>query len=125
MTMFWPLVIAAVILATEILWRLPIAARIRDVLGYTQKAQHIITAARISDHWKERVLLTYSGRICFGSVSIFVMLVLGLMPVLAAGLIYAGGLENWIRALMQPTAIVALCVVSAGYIWIRQRWTRV
>ena len=123
--MFWPLVIAAIVLATEILLRLPIVARVREVLEYSRKAQHTIQSGRISDHWKERVLLAYSRRICVRSVSIFVMLMLGFLPVFLAGLIYPDGFENWARALLQPTAIGVICLASLGYIWIRHRRARV
>ena len=121
---FWPLVIVAAIVGTEIVWRLPLLARLRDVLDATQKARRIIAAARISDHWKERVLLVYARHIFTGSVSIFVMLMVALSPVLLAGLAFPSGLEDWVEGLMQPLAILVLCGVSFAYLWIRQRSTR-
>lgn len=124
MTMFWPLVVAVAVLATEILWRLPIVANVQAVLACSQRAQRAIRSAHISDHWKERVLLAYARRICLGSVSIFAILMLALLPVFGAGLIYPYGLKGWVEALMQPAAIALLCAVSLGYVWLRHRLAR-
>ena len=122
---FWLLVIVAAILASEALLRLPIMAKIKDVSEISQKAVRVLKSGRISDHWKERVLPAYAKRIGFGSVAFFVLLCLGLLPVLVAGLIYPDGLAAWAEALMRPLVILVLCAVSLGYIWIRLRTTRV
>ncbi len=122
---FWLLVIVAAILASEALLRLPIMAKIKDVSEISQKAMRVLKSGRISDHWKERVLPVYAKRIGFGSVAFFVLLCLGLLPVLVAGLIYPDGLAAWAEALMRPLVILVLCAVSLGYIWIRLRTTRV
>ena len=121
---FWLLVIVAAVLASEALLRLPVMAKIKGVSEASQKAMRVLKSGRISDHWKERVLPAYAKRIGFGSVAFFVMLCLGLLPVLVAGLIYPDGLVAWAEALMRPSVILVLCVVSLGYIWIRLRLTR-
>lgn len=121
---FWLLVIVAAVLASEALLRLPVMAKIKGVSDASQKAMRVLKSARISDHWKERVLPAYAKRIGFGSVAFFAMLCLGLLPVLVAGLIYPEGLVAWAEALMRPLVILVLCVVSLGYIWIRLRLTR-
>ncbi len=121
---FWFLVIAAAILASEALLRLPVMARIAGVAAASQKTMRVLKSGRISDHWKERALPVYAKRIGFGSVAFFGLLCLGLLPVLVAGLLYPPGLAAWAEALMRPMVILVLCVVSLGYIWIRLRLAR-
>lgn len=123
--LLWLLVVVAAVLASETLLRLPILAKIKAVSDASQKAMRVLKSARISDHWKERVLPAYAKRIGFGSVAFFAMLCVGLTPVLVAGLIYPDGLAAWVDALMRPLVILVLCVVSLGYIWIRSRLARV
>lgn len=120
---FWILVIAAALLASEAFLRLPIMSRIGTVAATSQKAMKVLKSDRISDHWKERVLPAYALRIGQGSVIFFVLLCAGLLPVVLAGLLYSGGLWAWSEQLMRPVVIAVLCVVSLGYIWLRQAGT--
>ena len=122
---FWLLVVVAAVLASEALIRLPALATIKAVSQASQKAMRTLKSGRISDHWKERVLPAYARQIGFGSVSFFVMLCLGLLPVLMAGLLYSGGLAAWAVALIRPEVVAVLCMVSLGYIVIRKRLVRV
>ena len=119
--LFWGLVIVAALLASEAFLRLPILQKIGSVAATSQKATRLLKSSRISDHWKERILPVYALRIGLGSVTFFLLLCLALLPVVLAGLIYPGGLSGWTHQLMRPLVIVVLCVVSLGYIWIRQK----
>lgn len=123
--LFWFLVCAAAILASEAFLHLPVMDRINGVAASSRKAMRVVRSPRISDHWKERVLPRYALNIGAGSVTFFVLLCLALLPVLAAGLLYPPGLAAWGEELMRPLVILILCVVSLGYIWIRLRMRRV
>ncbi|MBS0563668.1 MAG: sulfotransferase [Proteobacteria bacterium] len=119
--LFWILVVGAALAASEAFLRLPIMSQIAAVGGHAQKAMRVLRSARISDHWKERVLPAYALRIGTGSVVFFLLLCTALLPVLLAGLLYSGGLVAWAEALMRPLVILVLCVVSLAYIWLRQK----
>lgn len=117
--LFWVLVIVAALLASEAFIRLPVLAKIGEVSANAQKAMQVVRSSRISDHWKERILPAYALRIGLGSVTFFLLLCAALLPVLILGLLYPGGLVAWSEALLSPVAIVVLCAVSLGYMWIR------
>lgn len=117
--MLWPLVILAAVLASEVLWRLPLVAQVRALTTVARKSAHVLASKRISDHWKERVLPAYAWRIGQGSVRFFAMLCLGLVPVVLVGLAFPGGLAAWGAALMRPAAVAVLCAVSVIYLWLR------
>jgi hypothetical protein len=123
--LFWMLVCAAAILASEAFLHLPVMDRIARIAASSHKAMRVLKSSRISDHWKERVLPRYAARIGMGSVMFFVLLCVALLPVLVAGFLYPPGLAAWGQALMRPLVILVLCVVSLGYIWIRLRMRRV
>ncbi|WP_284165766.1 sulfotransferase [Frigidibacter sp. SD6-1] len=119
--LFWGLVTLAAVLASEALLRLPVIGRIAEVSATAQKAGRVLKSGRISDHWKERILPAYALRIGVGSVTFFLLLCLALLPVALLGLLYPPGLSAWMAALLRPMAILVLCVVSLGYLWLRTR----
>ena len=54
----------AAVIISECMVRLPLPDRARDVQEIFSKVRAVFFSPRISDHWKERVLLLYS-RIIF------------------------------------------------------------
>ncbi|GAB4382122.1 hypothetical protein [Albidovulum sp.] len=122
--MIWLFVLAASVLACEVILRLPLVEQLRKLSGTARKSSHVLSSRRISDHWKERVLPRYAWTIGRGSVILFALICLALAPVAALGLVYPGGLAAWGEALMRPAVIAALCVVSLLYIWLRGKVAR-
>lgn len=119
--LFWILLVGAAILASEAFLRLPLLARVTSVASLAQRSMRLLRSSRISDHWKERILPVYSMRIARAAVEFFVMLCAALVPVAVAGLIWPGGLIDWSESLMHPMALLGMCAVSLGYIWLRQK----
>ncbi|OYX43983.1 MAG: hypothetical protein B7Z02_07355 [Rhodobacterales bacterium 32-67-9] len=123
--MIWIFVLVAAALASEAFLRLPLLPVIRRVTKTAQKSQRVLRSKRISDHWKEKILPSYSWAIGKGSVQFFVMLMLALAPVAALGFVFPGGMAAWAAALMRPVVILVLCLASIVYIWLRLKVARV
>lgn len=123
--MDWLFVLATGILVSEAFFRLPLFPVVRRVTATAQKSGKVLASKRISDHWKEKVLPSYAWIIGKGSIQFIAMLLLALTPVAVLGLIYPGGFSAWEEVLLQPLAIVVLCVVSVGHIWLRLKVARV
>ncbi len=119
--MAWFLVLIGAALASEAFLRLPLMGQIQRVLDTVPRVSRVLKSARISDHWKERVLPAYALRMGKASVLFFLLLCLAVLPLLAMGLIYSGGLMGWLEFLMRPLVIGALCVASIGYMAVRSR----
>lgn len=107
------------ICASEALLHLPLMQQVHGLNAASRKSFATIASKRISDHWKERVLPAYSGRMARSSILFFVMLCVALAPVVLVGLIAQGGLPHWLPLLMTPAAIALLCGASLGYIVLR------
>lgn len=122
--MLWLFVLIAAVAASEAFLRLPLLPTIRRVAETARKSGRVLASKRISDHWKERVLPRYSWVIGKGSVLFFLLLMVALAPVALLGVVFPGGLTAWGAALMRPSVILVLCVVSIGYIWLRLRVAR-
>jgi hypothetical protein len=123
--MRWLLVTLAAVLAAEAFARLPLFRRFRGIVDVSRKSARVLSSRRISDHWKERVLPAYSLRLGRDSVVFFLLLCAALLPVAVVGLAYPGGLSAWGAFLMDLRAILLLCAVSIGWLWVRARFTRV
>ena len=76
------LVLCAVasILSVEILRRLGLAGRARNLRRILGASARVIRSARISDHWKERVLPCYAARLFAETLRIAGSLALFLLP---------------------------------------------
>lgn len=118
------LLLLAAVLASEVLLRLPLLAQARHIVSVTRKSAATIRSARISDHWKERVLPAYSLRMGIHSVLFFLLLCVVAAPVMAVGLTASGGMAGWLDLLLRPWAIAVLCAGSVLYIWARIRLSR-
>jgi len=64
----------------EIFIRLPVRAELSKLIGTAGKSARVIRSTRISDHWKEQVLLVYSGQIFRSTVGVTLTVVLALGP---------------------------------------------
>lgn len=59
------------ICAVELFARAPLYDTIAILLQYAGKSSRVIRSNRISDHWKEKVLPTYSKKVAQGSLKLF------------------------------------------------------
>lgn len=123
--MVWIFVLVAAVLASEAFLRLPLLPVIRRVTETARKSQRVLGSKRISDHWKEKILPSYSWVIGKGSVQFFVMLMLALAPVALLGLVFPGGMTAWGAVLVRPVVMLVLCLASIAYIWLRLKVARV
>lgn len=106
--------------AVELFFRLPFLAQVEAINGGALKALDVVRSRRISDHWKERVLPAYAGRILRASLLLGVLLALcaalfALVWVLVAWAPSGGAraaLEQLARPPVQGIVLVA-CIVWA------------
>ncbi|MDX2470460.1 MAG: hypothetical protein QNL04_07785 [SAR324 cluster bacterium] len=70
----------------ETFTRMPIGKVAADVQTATIKSQKVITSKRISDHWKEKVILVYAKVIFVATLKL--ILLLGLIGAIVGATIY-------------------------------------
>lgn len=76
-----------VVSVVESVRRLPFLERAHTLVSTARRAQHVLSSKRISDHWKEKVLLRYAGRMAFSSLLLGAMLGLVVALVSLIGLV--------------------------------------
>jgi len=65
---------AILIVLTELLLRLPLREQVSKAARVASRAQHTMMAKGISDHWKERALLAYAGKLFRSTLSLAITL---------------------------------------------------
>lgn len=118
--MTWLAVGIVTILLVEVFLRLPLISTARKVLHIGQKASHIMRAKRVSDHWKERAVQAYSGRLLKASF----LLIAGLGAIFFAGTLLTLGAEKiapgTLVLLFSLWGIVFSIVIAILYVYLRQ-----
>lgn len=75
------------IVAVEAFMRLPLGRALHDLNALLSKILSVITSKRISDHWKEKVLLRYAGQ-------------LAVRTLILAGIFVSAGVVIYIAAII-------------------------
>ena len=113
--MNWLALGVATLASCGLLQRLPVLEHFRWALGYAGKSLRLISNPAVSDHWKERVLPRYAGRLALGSVSSFGLALAALAPfllLLGIDLILQLGL---LASMLSWSGITWMMVVAAIY----------
>lgn len=78
--MTWLLLAIGTISTVEAFLRLPIMQRGHDLKILLLKIFRVVTSQKISDHWKEKVLLTYAWRLFSISLLLLMFLLISVAP---------------------------------------------
>jgi len=113
------------LIAVELFLRLPIASLTKTLLSISGRAAAIISSPRISDHWKQKAILAYSGRLALttaklgGLFLVIILIVYGLC--IGFTLVIKTDVSPS-ALLMTPTGLIATTILSAGYYFLRKRF---
>lgn len=83
----WVFTSISVILAVEVACRVPLIGVVSRLLLTARKAGQVVSSSGISDHWKERVLPRYAGRIFRGSLETLFWMAVVFSPVIAVAML--------------------------------------
>jgi hypothetical protein len=116
----WLWLAIATIGAAELLLRLRMGDKIRRLRLVARKTQSTLKSNSISDHWKERALLAYAGRIFSLSIQSFALLLAALSPFGAfIALGYWLGADAW-TFLLDYRSIAATILIASVYLMVRR-----
>lgn len=109
------------VLLVELFAWFPVMATFKRLISVAGKARTVLLSTRISDHWKERVLLKYAGLIFIKTAKLFGFFLLFGLLVYAAiiGVRFAG--FDLYHFLTSWQGIVFCIVVASVYTTLRFR----
>lgn len=119
--MLWAAIILGTVLACEVALRLPLGRVLTRLSSTPRKVARIMGSAAISDHWKEKVVPAYAGRIMVASLTLFACLLAIAAPVAGLAALATGSLGAGAAVLMRPLVLVIMIGVGSGYIALRRR----
>ena len=110
------------VLMVEVLFYLPLLSIAFGIYAWLERSLRVVTAAHISDHWKEKVLLHYSGRIAASTAQLCAVLVFSLLALL--GMVYVldmvlGVTNSTFVYLLTPTGMLVAIAVAVVHLKIR------
>ena len=115
------------IMAVEFFFHVPFMPEVKTLLQTVKKSTKLIKSRRISDHWKEVVLLRYSLDLIKSSLCLSIIF-FGILLMVCTG---AFILDWWIKpkpttvsALLMPLGWVSMSVASMAYLYFRSRFVR-
>lgn len=120
--MTWLLTALLSIAFVEILLRLPLMPAVARLLTTVRQVRTVVASPRISDHWKEKTLIVYAGRLLRNSLLIFGLLYVTLVATALASCVLSQSLDNSILALLVTVeGAIFATLVSLGYVFARSR----
>lgn len=109
------------VIASELLIRLPLMKTFNSVVSTLQKTVYVIRSSAISDHWKERVILSYSLTVLAGSLRMAFFSAVAVAPVAIIGILVSYSEKDFFDFLVRPEGIAFITAVSLGYILVRRQ----
>lgn len=109
----------------ELFIRLGVMTRVAALNDATTRALSLVKAERVSDHWKERMLPVYAGRIFSASMLVTALIFAGVAAFLAivqvGGMAITGAGFNAIEASAAPAAVIFASIAGGAFAFVRMR----
>lgn len=115
------------LIAVELFLRLPIASLTKTLLAISGRAMAIISSPRISDHWKQKAILAYAGRLALTTVKLgglFLVIILIVYGLCIGFTLVIRTDASPAALLMTPSGLIATSILSAGYFFLRGRFVK-
>jgi len=119
--MIWLLLSVATCLIVELFYRLPIVLTAKNLSGMAAKSARVIKSGKISDHWKEKVLLRYSCLIFEVSILLLVYLLLCFSPLIVIDFLGKSQGNDLVGFTMSFTGLSGSIAVAIIYATLRKR----
>lgn len=117
----WALLAIATIAAVELVLRLDVGGTIRRLLAVVRKVLRLMKSDTISDHWKERALLAYSGQMFSASLRLLAMLLLAVSPFVVLAAVGTWMDMPLLALLVSGTGILVTIAIACAYLPLRRR----
>jgi hypothetical protein len=119
------LVSVSTMLAVEVFLHIGLTGNIRAMIHFSRRAAATLTSARISDHWKEKVLLHYAVKIFVNSLQLIFRLLCTAAPLVLACVLAEGLGFDLLSELMAPAGLLLSIIVASLYALFRIKVFRV
>lgn len=120
----WLLASVGCFLFIESFIRLGFTDHCNDVRIIISKSVHVIQSSKISDHWKEKVVLSYAIKLGVLSIKLLVFLIVSLSPFYIIDLVAGCFGLDLMGFLVSPVGLVWSTISGTIYAYYRVRFVR-
>ena len=113
--------------AVECFFRLPFLATIKTIINIANRAIHVVISKKISDYWKERVLMRYARDLFFKTIILSFMLFLCVFIVILPAIIFDRVFvltPSIIKSMSSLFGIISMTIVSVIYVYVRKHYVK-
>lgn len=112
------------LIAVEYFIRMPFLFHVKSLINIVQKSSHMVVSKRISDHWKEIVLLRYSRDLLIHAMIIFLIMV-GCFLLVVLSALFVDWFFNYSASIIEyissSPGIIVMTISAILYVFIRQK----
>lgn len=119
--MFYIWLVMGVALTVEAFVRIGFFDRATRLLATINKAMKVVSSSAISDHWKEKILPSYSGRLMADSLMLFVLMLLAFLPITLMSVAADALGAEMTQYLASWTGILVSTGIATVYVMLRKR----
>lgn len=117
--MEWLLLCITTLLAVEVFLRTSFKRNIKIVLDFTQRSRATISSGRISDHWKEKVLLHYASKIFVNSMQLLLCILLTAVAIFGGHVLGSFFAIDLLSLFAAPFGLVTSILFALIYVYFR------
>ena len=119
--MEWAVLALGTVLVVESFLRLPLMASVKNLQVLLGKILGTLKSSTISDHWKEKVLPAYAGKLFIISIKLFALVLIAILPMLFIGFLGDRMGLSILHLLSSWVGILISTVIAFIYIFLRKR----
>ena len=109
------------VFGSELLRCLPLRRYLTQLGKLLRRIVKTLRSNRVSDHWKERIMPVYAGRLLRYSLIVLMLLTLAVSPLIAGLWWAADSTEALIALSVDPWVLLGITAVSIIYLSLRNR----
>lgn len=116
------LLVFTTLASSELFLRLPLLSTVGHLQKLTHRIFKTIGSPRISDHWKERVLLIYARQLLSYSLALLILILIALLPLGGSFFLISDSLGGALLLAADALVLTCITVISISYLFLRARF---
>lgn len=122
--MTWLLLALCCAAFVETAFRLGLDGQVRAATLVARKIFSVIGSARVSDHWKEKALPRYAGRLLSASARLFLIMLAAVAPIMLVAALSGWRGSPLLQLISSWEGLVAATLIAILYVAARSRLVR-
>lgn len=116
------ILLLSISLSSELLLLLPLRRNVQHLNKLLRRIFKTLHSSRISDHWKEQVIIVYANRLLRYSLLLPALILFSMLPLITGFWFITDSAETLLTVSLDPLILLGVTTVSMLYLFLRTRW---